>query len=322
MPRSNPGAAARTRIAFGSCCDQRRPAPIWQAIVDRDPEIFLFIGDNVYADAEDEAGLRRAYAVLGASDGYAQLVARTPVLAVWDDHDYGRNDAGKEYPLRDVSQRVMLDFFGEPADSPRRSRPGLYVAKRFGPPGRRVQIVLLDTRYFRDALVPRSPGALHYEPNPDPGATILGEAQWRWLEQELAEPADVRLVVSSIQVIAHEHPFESWGRFPHERARLFATLGRADGVIVLSGDRHRAELSRCEAEGLAYPLFDLTSSSLNLPIAGTDPNAFRIGPVVEAENFGTAEIDWERGVVELGLVLGDGTPALSHTVELAALSGA
>lgn len=309
-----------TRIAFGSCCDQRRPAPIWRAIVDRRPELFLFIGDNVYADAEDEAGLRAAYDALGRSPGYAELVASTPVLAVWDDHDYGRNDAGKEYPLRDASQRIMLDFFGEPADSARRGRPGVYLSTTMGPAGRRVQIVLLDTRYFRDALVPTEPGGARYRPNPDPTATVLGEAQWRWLEQCLREPAELRLVVSSIQVIADEHPFESWGLFPHERARLLAILGRTDGVIVLSGDRHRAELSRCEAQGLAYPLLDLTSSSLNLPLRGTDPNRYRVGPLVESENFGWIEVDWERRRVVLELVGLDGVAAMTHAVELDALA--
>lgn len=277
-PRSAFDRENTTRIVFGSCCDQRRPAPIWDAIVRRDADIFLFIGDNVYADAEDEAGLHAAYAMLGQNEGWQALVQQTPVLAVWDDHDYGRNDAGREYPLKDASQRIMLDFFGEPADSPRRSQQGVYLAKTLGTGDRTVQIILLDTRYFRDPLVPRNAGAMRYQPNPDPTATILGETQWAWLAARLAEPATVHLLVSSIQVIADEHPFESWNLFPHERERLFALVGKTDGVIVLSGDRHRGELSRTLAEGLAYPLYDLTSSASTCRSSASIRTAIARGP--------------------------------------------
>jgi alkaline phosphatase D len=318
-PRTAADRENTTRIVFGSCCDQRRPAPIWDAIVARDADLFLFIGDNVYADAEDEAKLRAAYDMLGASEGWQKLVARTPVLAVWDDHDYGRNDAGSEYPLRDISQKIMLDFFAEPADSPRRSQQGVYFAKTFGSGDKAVQVILLDTRYFRDPLVPQSPGAMRYQPNPDPAATMLGEVQWKWLAARLAEPAAVRLLVSSIQVIADEHPFESWGLFPHERARLYELIGKTDGVLVLSGDRHRAELSRTDAEGLAYPLHDLTSSSLNLPLVGGDPNRYRVGPLVEAANFGAVTIDWAASALELELALVDGSSAMRHSIDLASL---
>jgi alkaline phosphatase D len=78
-----------------------------------------------------------------------------PVLAVWDDHDYGANDAGAEYPMKAESQRMFLDFFGVAGDSPRRRRPGIYDARVFGPPGRRVQVILLDLRYFRSPFAGR-----------------------------------------------------------------------------------------------------------------------------------------------------------------------
>lgn len=310
---------ALARIAFGSCCDQRRSQPIWRPIVARAPELFLFIGDNVYADAEHESRLQAAYDELGRSPGFTSLRRGTPVMAVWDDHDFGRNDVGAEYPLREASQRIMLDFFGEPADSPRRTRAGVYDAKVIGPVGRRVQIVLLDCRYHRSALVPAGPGVMRYRPNDDPDATVLGAEQWTWLADVLQQPAELRLVVSSFQVIADEHPFESWGLFPRERERLYALLAATPGVILLSGDRHRGELSKVEHPPLVYPLFELTSSSLNLPLPGVEPNRWRIGPQVEDANFGWIGIDWERERVELALFGDTGTALLEHRVELATL---
>ncbi|MBC8067670.1 MAG: alkaline phosphatase family protein [Deltaproteobacteria bacterium] len=309
-----------TRIAFGSCCDQRRSQPIWRTINARNPELFLFIGDNVYADAEHESRLQAAYDELGGSDGFNALRRNTPVMAVWDDHDFGRNDAGSEYPLREASQRIMLDFFGEPAESVRRTRPGIYDAKIIGPVGRRVQIILLDCRYFRDPLLPGGAGPSRFRPNDDPAATVLGAAQWDWLEQVVREPAELRLMVSSFQLVSAEHPFESWGLFPRERDRLFDLISRTAGVIVLSGDRHRGELSRIDQPPLSYPLSELTSSSLNLPLPGSEPNRWRIGAQVEDANFGWIEIDWSRERVQLALLTDTGRVALEERVELAALA--
>ena len=89
-----------TRIALGSCADQDKPQPIWEAIVAQQPQLFLFLGDNVYADTEDMAVMRATYAKLAAIPGYQKLKATCPVLAIWDDHDYGVNDGGAEFAKR------------------------------------------------------------------------------------------------------------------------------------------------------------------------------------------------------------------------------
>lgn len=137
-----------TRIALGSCARQNLEQPIWDPIVAAKPDLFLFLGDNIYGDSKDIQVLRSKYAQLAAKPGYQRLKATCPILATWDDHDYGADDAGAEYPLKVESQKLFLDFFDEPVDSPRRQREGIYDAKVFGPSGQRVQILLLDTRDF------------------------------------------------------------------------------------------------------------------------------------------------------------------------------
>ena len=107
-------------FAFGCCADQEKPQPIWEAIVAARPDVFLFIGDTVYADTTDMPTMRAAYAKLAALPGYQKLLRTCPVLATWDDHDYGRDDAGADYPRKKESQQIFLDFFGVPKDSPRR----------------------------------------------------------------------------------------------------------------------------------------------------------------------------------------------------------
>ena len=289
------------RIAFGSCAHQDKPQPIWDAIVAADPDVFLFIGDNIYGDSEDMTVLKQKWDLLGAQVGYQKLRSTCPVLATWDDHDFGANDAGREYPKKEESKKLFLDFFGEPENTPRRCRAGIYDAKVVGPVGKRIQFILLDTRYFRSPLVERDwqpePGegdSGPYGRNLDPTATILGTAQWKWLEEQLQVPAEVRIIASSIQVIPDGHHWEKWGNLPLQRQRLLEVIrsSGATGVIFISGDRHSAEISVFDP-GIGYALVEVTSSSLNQPSKWhTEQNAHRFGTKYVQENFGMILIDW------------------------------
>jgi alkaline phosphatase D len=311
LPATDPPVVSR--IAFGSCAKQDKEQPIWDAVVDTKPEHFVFLGDNIYADTEDMDVMRAKYALLGKQPGFQKLKATCPVHATWDDHDYGANDAGAEYPKKKESQQVFLDFFGAPRDDPRRSREGVYSARVFGPPGKRIQLILLDARYFRSPLRkgfrPGEPGEGRrgvYVPNADADATVLGEAQWKWLGEQLKVPAELRLIGSGVQVVPDEHGSEMWGNFPLERKRLFRLIRDtgANGVVFLSGDRHLAEISKLpadHADGVGYPLYDVCSSSLNAPSGNmtkskvrfaNEINSYRVGLTFFDVNFGTVLIDW------------------------------
>jgi len=100
------------RISFGSCAKQDQPQPIWDAIVAGAPDLFILLGDNIYGDTNDMRVLREKYGMLERQPGFVKLRATCPVLATWDDHDYGRDDAGAEFEQRAESQRVFLDFGG------------------------------------------------------------------------------------------------------------------------------------------------------------------------------------------------------------------
>lgn len=292
-----------SRIAFGSCVKQSNPQPIWKTVVESNPDLFLFIGDNIYGDAMEAEILQTKWQQLGKNQGFQNLKRTCPILATWDDHDYGWNDAGREYPLKRESQKLFLDFFDEPADSPRRKRAGIYDAKIIGPEGMSVQIILLDTRYHRSKLrkgrnlVERGEGITGtYLPDSDPAKTMLGEAQWKWFEQQLKQPAQLRIIASSIQLISNQHRWEKWGNLPRERERFFELLHKtkANGVIVISGDRHTAEISKLDI-GLGYPLYDITSSSLNQShVWRSELNPDRIGGMYYDENFGMISIDWSE----------------------------
>lgn len=316
-----------SRIAFGSCAHQDRPQPIWQAVLAYRPDLFLFAGDNVYGDYRGSGPqhLAAAYDKARGIEGYARLRQSVPHLATWDDHDYGRNDAGHELEFKAEAQRLFADFWNLPPDDARRSREGVYHAQTYGPPGRRVQVVLLDTRYFRSELKRTdwrgARGRERYLPDDAPDKTMLGAAQWRWLEDRLTEPAELRLVVSSIQVLAEGHGWERWGNLPLERQRLFETIAKtgAHGVVFLSGDRHRAALYR-EAAAAPYPLHEITSSGLTQSARGLhEPGPNRLYDMYDRPNFGTIEVDWDTGTVTLSIRDVEGEVKQQHTLRLAEL---
>ncbi|MEM7577135.1 MAG: alkaline phosphatase D family protein [Planctomycetota bacterium] len=331
-----------SRVAFGSCAKESVPQPIWSAVSEawrtddttQGPEVWVWAGDNIYGDSDDVEVIRRKWAQLSAVPGYAAVRDSVrAVLGTWDDHDYGRNDAGREYPIRAQSQQLFLDFLGVSSDSPRRQREGVYHAATFGPLGQRLQIILLDTRYHRSELERyeaadgerRAP----YKPSSDPEQSMLGEAQWQWLERRLQEPADVRLIVSSIQFVSDEHRFEKWSNLPRERSRMLRLIEDtgAGGVIFLSGDRHHAELSKLVRVG-DYPLWDLTASGLTQSRPRSDAssrpleiNRHRVGRHFRGHHFGTISIDWEQPDPTVRLAIHDQNNAnpIEHTLKLSEL---
>jgi alkaline phosphatase D len=297
-------------LAFGSCSRPDLPQPLWRDVRAVAPDAWAWLGDIVYADTEDMTRTRRLYADQAARSEYAALVAQTEIVGAWDDHDFGKNDGGSEYAKRAESQAALLDFLGEPADSPRRSRHGVYTSYVFGAGERQLKLILLDGRYHRDA-----PGAR---------ADTLGKAQWEWLEQELvSSTARVNVVTSGYQVLPLEHPNEKWGNFPAARARLLELVAktRAPGVVLLSGDRHFAELS-CMTDGpLEYPLYELTSSGLTHAYENADePNRYRVGALYPHRNFGVVRVDWSARSLTLEARANGGEAVIRQSVSLSSLS--
>ena len=300
--------AVVSKIVFGSCADQNKPCPIWEKVADGKADLCVLLGDNIYADIEKgklkpstPEKMAECYKELAAVPAFKRLRENTYLMAVWDDHDYGNNDAGEEWVNKDDAQVQFLDFFGAAKDSPRRKQKGVYSSEVFGPEGKRVQVILLDGRYFRSRLKKADkvlPGTTikPYLPNTAADATVLGEEQWKWLEEQLKVPAEVRVIGSGIQVISDEHPFEKWANFPAERERLYKLLreSKAGGVVVLSGDRHLADIS-CDPKAVGYPLYDVTSSGFNQAAKEyRDPeaNRHRVGGMPWGNNFGSVAVDW------------------------------
>ncbi len=285
-------------IAFGSCAHSFEPMPILNQVVKHHPDLWIWLGDIMYGDSHDMTVLKKKYDLQKNKPEYQALLKATPVIGVYDDHDYGTNDGGKYYSKKDSSKLLLLDFLDAPADDVRRSRPGAYADYDYQVGDRTVKVILLDTRYFRDTLYADTTGRQRYLPNPD--GDVLGEAQWQWLEQTLRNnQADFIIIGSSIQLIPDEQGYEKWANFPAARQRFFKLLTETKPapVLLISGDRHIAEVSKIDLPGLGFPLYEFTSSGLTHTWGrpGDEPNRYRVGKLMISKNFGLIEVDFSRG---------------------------
>ena len=317
-----PADTALTRILVASCLDEEKgDSAAMRTIAATPADLFLMIGDNVYGDRDGPAyavnqaeldELRESFADLAARPDFQAVREAHPMMVVWDDHDMGANDGGKGFPFRRLAERIHERFWGL-AQQDAGAWPGVYHSRTFGPEGKRTQIIMLDTRFFRSDLTPTdeygAKGKERYIPSADPNQDMLGNDQWTWLENELQKPADLRLIVSSIQVIPTAHGWEAWSRLPEEQQRLYKLINEteANGVVFVSGDRHTAFLYRQDGI-LPYPAYEITASSLNVSHATEtdEQDAAQIGAGYPPENFGSLNINWDAGTVTLSIHANDG----------------
>lgn len=292
-----------TKIVFGSCASQLSPLPLLTTAANQNPDLFIFLGDNIYADTEDMDKMREKYLTQCAKSDFIKLKQTSPIMAVWDDHDFGYNDAGSEYKFKEESKQNFMEFWGETGNSARMGHTGNYDAKIIGETGKKVQIISLDTRTFRSALLATIP--FNYEENFDANATILGAEQWAWLQTQLLKPADVRIIVSSIQFAVEHNGWEAWANFPLEQQKMYDLIAstQASGVVFISGDVHYSEFAK-RTPSNTYPLYDLTSSGIT-GVSTPVSNAYRIGNAYNQNNIGKIDIDWNGAATNIKFTIMD-----------------
>ncbi len=321
-----------TKIAFGSCGSQDHELPIFNLVAEHNPDIFIFLGDNIYGDTKNMDTLKAKYQRLGSKKSYQNLSKHAQIIATWDDHDYGWNDAGKEYPFKDESKDIFLSFFNEPNTSTRRDHKGIYHSYEYNFGEKKLQIILLDGRTFRDKLKPYNNEFENdnrygfygkgYAPYTSSDSTLLGETQWKWLEQQLEKPADIRLIGSGTQFGIEWNGYEAWANFPHEQKRMLDLIEKtkASGVMFLTGDVHYSEISKLNTN--FYPIYDFTSSGLSSTWHFATPNKNRIeGPVMD-NHFGLVSIHWNTKDPEIKMETWDinNNQRMEYTINLSEIS--
>lgn len=280
-------------IAFGSCNHQDKPQPIWKDIKAEQPDLWIWLGDNIYADTDDMAVLQKKYDKQNATKEYADFKNDLEMIGVWDDHDYGVNDGDGTFSAKHGSRDLALDFLGVPADAEVRSREGMYQSYSYTYEGMVVRVILLDGRYFREPIK-----RIDKVYQADPDGDILGAAQWSWLEQELAKEEDLLIIGTGVQIIPDEHRFEKWALFPTSQKRLFSLLEKetTENIVLLSGDRHIGEVSKLPLSSKV--VYEVTSSGLTHGYRGVnkETNRYRIGTLTQKLNYGLIQISKDRSI--------------------------
>ena len=297
-------------IGFASCANQDAPQPIWTTVEKNNPQLMVMLGDNVYASSPEQKPISEQYNKLRKISEYRSIREKVPFMAIWDDHDYGQNDGGATNPERDEARTQFLKNWPYVKYLLQEDKGALYHSKFFGTSKKRVQVIMLDTRHDRSDLKKNDQSAAEkaIAPKPflvdnDTNKRILSEKQWKWLETELKKPADLKILSSSIQVIANDHQFEKWGNFPHERERLLELIKKhaPKNLIIVSGDRHMAAIAKRDFKNNAGTIYELTASSINRParlgnnMGDSSYIADGYGPV----NFGLIKIDWSAKIATI-----------------------
>jgi alkaline phosphatase D len=275
---------------------------MWGEILKNHPDIFIWGGDIVYSDTHDMELMKKNYNLQKQDSSYQYFIKKIRVMGTWDDHDYGLNDGGSEYSKKDSVQQIFLDFFDVDSMDSRRLQQGVYYSDIIKIGKNSINIIVLDTRYFRSNLTKDLAGTKRYIPNKK--GEMLGDEQWKWLKNELENSnANFNIIVSSIQFLSYQHGFESWGTMPNEVLKLKKMISesKANGVIILSGDRHLAEISKDSIPGMTYPLIDFTSSGLTHSYTSysNEENKYRISKIVSDKNFGLLHFNFEKNEVQM-----------------------
>ncbi|NLT67799.1 MAG: alkaline phosphatase family protein [Acidobacteria bacterium] len=277
------------RIAFGSCNKQSMPNHMWRAILNCKPDLWIWLGHSVDAKAEDMSFLKSQYDNQKQKPEYQDLLRSCRIVGTWDDNEYGMKNGNGLFKKKAESQQLFLDFIGEPEESIRRQQNGLYTSYVYGEPGRRIKVILLDLYYNADI--------------PGPESDLLGEEQWRWLNNQLRDSKDdIVLLGSSLQLLPFEHPYNRWDDYPKSRKRVLQLLAETKPklTVILSGDRHLGEISKSNDSGLPYPFYEITSSGLTHHVDffyhlraffSPERNRYRVGELFFESNFGIIDID-------------------------------
>ena len=251
-----PERPARVTLAFGSCANERAGVenPVWKAILGEKPTALVLIGDTPYIDTTKLDEQRHRYKDFYSNPDLSALMKATPTYATWDDHDFAGDGKDGTVPGKADSRKAFLEYHGNPWAG--NGMEGIYTRVRRGG----VDVFLLDTRWFAGTEKSFA----------DPGkTTLLGEAQWAWLQEELAaSTAPFKLLVSGMvwnEAVRPGKP-DYWMAYPHERAALFAYVAekKIPGVILIGGDIHRSRafVHKKEETGIGYPVHEWITSPL------------------------------------------------------------
>lgn len=303
------------RIAVVCCALQDQPQELWQQVRAVNPDLVLVAGNTVSSLRADEKPLAAQYKKLDQNQDYKSLREQVPFMATWDEGDYGVRGGDGSYSGKKASKEAFVKYWNYiPAMKTQKSQ-GIEHAAIFESNGQKIQVIMLDTRFYSTALV--SDGQGSYKKNWKNGATLLGASQWAWLKSELQKKADLRIVVSPLQIGANSFGGKRWGTFPYERQRFFDLL-RATNVhnlIMVSGGRGFASLAKVDLIDYS-PLYDVTVGPLNAQTIEAEQDRHYVQAPVSQMSFATIEWKGNNKTVSVNMIGDQGQKIQSLQVPL------
>ena len=267
---------------------------IFETMAREKAAFMLWLGDEWYTrevDYYSEWGLWYRASHDRAIPVMQNFLKAMPQFAMWDDHDYGPNDIGKNYIFKETSREIWKKYWCNPTYG--ENGQGTYTMTSWGD----ADIFMTDGRWWRSA--DRIKDSLNGKPNPD--KEMLGAQQMGWLKNSLLySSATFKIIAVGSQVLNPASPFDKWWNFPAEYDDLmnFIITYKINGVVFLTGDRHHSEIIKVERPG-TYPLYDITVSPLT---SGTHSfggpeknNPYRVLGIDEKQNFGKISFSGKRG---------------------------
>ena len=244
------------RLGFVSCAlDILHRDDIYVQLEQQNPDMIFFLGDNVYADRvtvfkkrnADERQLWTRYVETRNRVRLYYQKRLTPVLATWDDHDFGRNNGTREFPHREAARICFETFFPQTERPALQNGPG--IAKRFI--GFGADFYLLDGRYFRDNPALRE-------------RKLLGATQEKWLFSKVDPGKASWLLNGSMFFGAYTGKDSFEGVYANDFQSFKDKLRASDGLFCFgSGDVHFSEVMDLEEDLLGYKSFEMVSSSIH-----------------------------------------------------------
>ncbi len=270
------GAKSRVRFAFGSCLGKEPwlDAAMWADLDARTPvDLVLLLGDNHYANTPEPAKQRAAFIAHRDNAGFRSLFQRTPMYAVWDDHDFGVNDSDGTQKDKDLSLRTFKEFFANPGYG-EPENPGVYF--KFTRGG--IDFFMLDDRFHR------SPNKAPDDEN----KTMLGAKQLAWLKRELLASKATLKVIGAGGEWQADSTEDSWKSYAREEQDLFDFLAEHDmkKILLLSGDRHFTAAYHVRGR-----FIEVTSGPLGSPGAKSKPGPEMFAYHDDGKFFCIYEID-------------------------------
>ena len=281
---------------------------IFESMASDNPDMMLWLGDNIYlreVDLQSYSGYLYRYSHTRALPEMQNLLKSCPNYAIWDDHDYGPNDADRNWIHGDWAKQSFETFWANPSYGAPAGANNVGTALRFND----VEFFLLDNRSNR---------VHHYNETQDP--QVLGEDQIDWLIAALNKSyAPFKIVAIGGQFLSDNASHENMARFP-ERQQIIDRIEeeRIHGVVFLSGDRHCTELSRLELER-GVVIHDLTVSPLTSSSYNNteEVNNLRVeGTVVAERNYAELNFSGPRKdrVLEMVIKNVDGEVIWSQSI--------